>query len=251
MISLTTIIVITIIIIINIIIIKGIKHTILIENSITDSDRNTMMNGLMNMKYYINFSRHYMLFNLLQILTKLFDDNHIEYFIICGALIGYHRHNKGFIPWDDDIDIGVFEKDSDKITQIINEYCNDNARFILTNKHGIYKFIYNNSNTDKTMIMIDIFMYKYLEDKMYYHYYTPKLQRMFPREYITSDEIYPLIPTNFVLYLPDGKEYDTVNINIPNKSTEYLDRVYPNWINDKKVSTPHNTYYRYLFSNII
>ena len=48
--------------------------------------------------------RHEMLLNFVKKFNKICVDNDIEYFIGCGTALGAIRH-KGFLPWDDDIDL--------------------------------------------------------------------------------------------------------------------------------------------------
>ena len=47
---------------------------------------------------------------LLQVLDQICKKHGIRYFLVGGTLLGAMRHN-GFIPWDDDIDVGMLKDD--------------------------------------------------------------------------------------------------------------------------------------------
>ena len=44
--------------------------------------------------------------------VKFCDENNIDYYLLGGSALGAVRHN-GFIPWDDDMDVGLMRKDYD------------------------------------------------------------------------------------------------------------------------------------------
>lgn len=49
--------------------------------------------------------------------------NNIPYFVIGGTVIGCVRH-QGFIPWDDDIDVGLFREDYDRFVELASKEWN-------------------------------------------------------------------------------------------------------------------------------
>lgn len=57
---------------------------------------------------------------ILQDVSKVCEDNNIPYFLNEGTLLGAIRH-KGFIPWDDDIDIGMLRDDFQRFLNIAPE----------------------------------------------------------------------------------------------------------------------------------
>ena len=57
---------------------------------------------------------------VLDAIVKFCDERGIGYFLNYGTLLGAIRH-KGYIPWDDDIDIGMLRPDYDKFVQAFTE----------------------------------------------------------------------------------------------------------------------------------
>lgn len=58
--------------------------------------------------------------NMMQEINKVCQDNGIHYYMVGGTLLGAVRH-KGFIPWDDDIDIAMPRKDFEKFCAALKE----------------------------------------------------------------------------------------------------------------------------------
>lgn len=57
---------------------------------------------------------------MLNVITTICDKYNIKYFAVCGTLIGAIREN-GFIPWDDDIDIGMTRENAIKFMQVAKD----------------------------------------------------------------------------------------------------------------------------------
>jgi lipopolysaccharide cholinephosphotransferase len=60
---------------------------------------------------------------------KICEEHNIEYFLFSGCAIGVERHG-GFIPWDDDIDIGMRRKEYDKFREIAKKEYTEKYRLL-------------------------------------------------------------------------------------------------------------------------
>ena len=73
--------------------------------------------------------------DMLCFIDRICSENDIKYYVAFGSLIGTIRH-KGFIPWDDDIDILMPREDYNKLIEYLNH-----------NPHGYYRIV--SFDTDK------------------------------------------------------------------------------------------------------
>lgn len=64
------------------------------------------------------------LFDLMCYIDAFCNRNQIPYYMLGGTALGARRHN-GFIPWDDDIDIGMLREDYERFLSVSDELTGD------------------------------------------------------------------------------------------------------------------------------
>ena len=118
------------------------------------------------------------LLEIMEIVSNICEKENINYYILGGTFIGAVRH-KGFIPWDDDIDIAMDRKEYEKFLKIIQDKLPKNLKLDY----------YRKNDTDVPWIKIKNTNYKVIEKK----------DNIEIEEYIFLD-IFPFdnVPDNYV-----------------------------------------------------
>ena len=68
---------------------------------------------------------HAALFEILCEFNRICQKHHIQYFLDSGTALGAIRHG-GFIPWDDDIDVGMLRSEYDRFLKVVQDELSDN-----------------------------------------------------------------------------------------------------------------------------
>lgn len=118
---------------------------------------------------YGNELLHKVLLSAMKDIDKICRENGLKYYLHAGTLLGAINH-KGFIPWDDDVDLTIFREDYEKLAEIINrdykekyflqtyesdEYYRNN-RAVLRISGTKLKFMHETENIEHQEIGVDI-----------------------------------------------------------------------------------------------
>lgn len=160
---------------------------------------------------------------LLEKVSNILELNNILYFIDGGTLLGSVR-NKGRIPHDDDIDIGVLNKDFHKLLPILEQIKDEEYNIVIVKttenmiKVGVPNMWVKNTITGKTIgtPTLDIFRYEIKGDIV--RLYSTLDRQKFKNCYYKISEFYPLKKVPF----------DALSVYSANNPLGYLHRYYGN-----------------------
>ena len=133
---------------------------------------------------------------ILKEVHRICEKHSIKYFLIGGTLLGAIRH-KGFIPWDDDIDIGMLREEYERFcsicrTDLSNEYFlqtieTDPGYALQYGKMMLMGTTLIEKSTGRSIkksgLFIDIFPYDYIPRKRYKQYILFFLSKILLRAY--------------------------------------------------------------------
>lgn len=98
--------------------------------------------------------------NLLKGFDAICKENGVRYFLAIGTLLGALRH-EGFVPWDDDVDVGVMREDIDRLADALKF----SEEFEITTAYDQYVFCkqvrFKRKGSQERDPFIDLFIYEY------------------------------------------------------------------------------------------
>ena len=175
-------------------------------------------------KYKIPETTKELLLLMMDKMHNILTRNNIKYFIEGGSLLGAVRH-KGLIPWDDDIDLGIFDKDFEKVIPLFEKNLYDaqmQIKLQRSNKDMIKVFVSDLwfKNTETGQIIgtptIDIFKYTKANNKV--QLASLKDRQRFKNCYYLKSEIFPL----------KRYDFDYISVMGANDPIPFLKRYYGN-----------------------
>ena len=92
--------------------------------------------------------------SLLMVFRDFCKEHGLRWFMVGGALIGVMRH-KGFIPWDDDIDIAMPRPDYDRLMELQSEFPNGYSLLNHENDNS-WKFNFAQFCDDESEIIVNM-----------------------------------------------------------------------------------------------
>lgn len=177
-------------------------------------------------------------YDMLMKIDAIFNQHDIQYWATCGTLLGALRH-EGMIPWDDDMDIAIFEKDLPNLLALKQQLDQVGLELCYHSYFDFYKICTKDGSpiVDKngnlfpwTYPSIDIFPLREINhEKTTYTY--EGWQKSFARDYFLLKNLsFPM----------QRMKFGPMWIPVPSEIVSYIERMYgTDWNDVAYVSFSH------------
>lgn len=149
-----------------------------------------------------------LLLNLLKQFDEICRENDVDYWLEAGSLLGAVRH-KGFVPWDDDLDVGITRKNFNKLYDIIKDNTSMEMKFQydLKKNYCFPKLFIKNS---KISLWLDFIIYDEIECK-----YWEDVKKRWNKRMILKEECKKILERSLIFNHVDNDLFtDIKNITI-------------------------------------
>ena len=175
-------------------------------------------------------------------ITALLDKNNLLYWVDCGTLLGVYRYG-GIIPWDDDIDIAIFNHDYFAIKHLLRQLNPKKYQVqdwsCYTKPHTFLKILIKESNT-----LIDIYHYNIDFEKKEIQYIFSYEHSSIPDKW-KEEEMRMLKPIAFDNFFPLKKgQFEDFTVWTPNNIESVLQGKYGDNLEPTMVWDQHTHSYR-------
>ena len=133
---------------------------------------------------------------------KICDEHDVEFWIDWGVLLGAYRHH-GYVPWDDDIDVGITRDNFEKLKKVIKNH----DEFILSYIYLLYNAttharFYYAEYKDVRALHLDVYIYDFFdaENKNYLKSHINKNRALLIKQ-LKAISIYHDLPWNKLIVL--------------------------------------------------
>lgn len=165
-------------------------------------------------------------YDLMIKVDRILKKHGLTYWATCGTLLGVVRH-QGMVPWDDDVDIAMFEEDIPRLLALQKELSKEGLKLCFHPKYKFYKICLTNGqailkeNGERypwSYPFVDIWPLTRLQDRVTYA--CDLWWDNYPNDYFLHEDLTLPLPE-----LPFGP----MSIPVPHFYMSYLSRAYENW----------------------